>query len=107
MDLNPQAEIDRLWQVVEWVSGGYGFVVAGLVTAIGHAHMRINAQNDRRDAGMDELRKMVSDRNGLIWSEMRRASEAANQWRTETAASLAALPRREEIRDLMRKESAR
>lgn len=116
MDAQIQHEIDRLWEVMQWMAGGFGGV---FLLVVGHLHVRISGMNDKveekfslieRKIGavqdaitnkFDAIEDIRRDGTDKLWAEQRKQMMENAEWRAQQVARLAALPTREEIRDML------
>ena len=100
---------DRLWQVIIAMGTGLASLAA---IAVGHLHVRLNAlqvrmdddRNEietRRNNSMNEIETRRSNSMSVLWSELRKMSEASADWREKQASLLAEKPTLNQIREML------
>ena len=89
---------DRLWQVIIAMGTGLASLAA---IAVGHLHVRFNAMQVRMDDDRNEAETRRSNSMSVLWSELRKMSEASAEWREKQASLLAEKPTLNQIREML------
>jgi hypothetical protein len=100
---------ERVWQLVLAVAGA---TLTGIATAFWHLHARITGVSTKLDSTIADVRKEIfegrredeqarANGNKEVWQELRRQNEATTEWRGVIGEKVAALPTRDEIREML------